>query len=107
MPRITFVTADGQEITADATPGLSLMETARAAAIPGILAECGGACSCSTCHVYVDPSWYDRLPAMKEMEADLLDFAWEPHPDRSRLSCQIDVSEDMDGLRVTLPAQQG
>lgn len=107
MVTITFITADGQEIAAQAQPGLSAMEAARNADVPGILAECGGACACSTCHVYVDADWVGKLPEKEGMEADLLDFAWEPDEERSRLSCQIKITQDMDGLRLTVPAQQG
>ena len=107
MIAITFVTPEGTEIAVNGKPGLSLMEAARAADVPGIVAECGGSCSCSTCHVYVDPDWVGALASPEELETDLLDFAWEPDPDRSRLSCQIVLTEALDGLRVTVPAQQG
>lgn len=107
MIKITFTTADGAEITTEANPGLTLMEAARDANVPGIIAECGGSCSCSTCHVYIDPEWVDRLPPKEEQEADLLDFAWEADETRSRLSCQITLTEEDDGLRVEVPAQQG
>ena len=107
MTKITFISPEGVETEVEASNGLSVMEAARAANIDGIVAECGGSCSCSTCHVYVDPAWMEKLDAPDEMEADLLDFAWEPDPARSRLSCQITVTEAIDGLRVTVPAQQG
>ena len=107
MIKITFVTADGVEHVAEGRPGLSLMETARSANVPGILAECGGACSCSTCHVYVDPGWVGQLPEKEEMEADLLDFAFEPDEVTSRLSCQVTLTEALDGIKVRVPAQQG
>lgn len=106
MIKIVFVTPDGVELPVEGREGLSLMEAARAADVPGILAECGGACSCSTCHVYVDKSWVGRLSPMAEDEADLVDFAFEPDPETSRLSCQIKLTPDLDGLRVTVPAQQ-
>ena len=106
MIKIVFVTPDGAELPVEGREGLSLMEVARAADVPGILAECGGACSCSTCHVYVDKAWVGRLPPMAEDEADLVDFAFEPDPETSRLSCQIKLTPDLDGLRVTVPAQQ-
>lgn len=107
MIDLVFLTADGRRIEARARPGMTLMEAARAASVPGILAECGGACSCSTCHVYIAPEFLDRLPPPGEMEADLLDFAWEPDPARSRLSCQIVLSPAHDGLTATVPARQG
>jgi 2Fe-2S ferredoxin len=107
MVAVTFITAESETLTVEAQPGLSLMEAARNANVPGILAECGGACACSTCHVYVHPDWLDKLEPKASMEADLLDFAWEPDEARSRLACQIIVSERHDGLVVTVPAQQG
>ncbi|MBY6200988.1 2Fe-2S iron-sulfur cluster binding domain-containing protein [Maritalea mobilis] len=107
MIKITFITADGAEHVTEGRAGLSLMEVARMADVPGILAECGGACSCSTCHVHVDPGWVAQLPEKDEMEADLLDFASDVDEATSRLSCQITVTVDMDGLRVSIPAEQG
>ncbi len=107
MISLTFIAPDGTRIETEARPGMTLMEAGRNASVPGILAECGGACSCSTCHVYVDSAWTDRLPEPSEMETDLLDFAWEPDPERSRLSCQIMLKEELDGMLVTVPAQQG
>lgn len=106
MVAITYVTADGTKYETDVPAGLSLMEGARNNNVPGIVAECGGACACSTCHVYVDEAWVAKLPAKETMEEDMLDFAWEPNPDTSRLSCQVTVSDDLDGLIVTVPAQQ-
>jgi len=82
------------------------MEGARDNNVPGIEADCGGACACSTCHVYVDETWVDKLPAKDDMEADMLDFAWEPDERRSRLTCQVKVTADMDGLIVHLPEKQ-
>jgi ferredoxin, 2Fe-2S len=91
----------------EAAAGLTLMEAARDDDVRGILAECGGACSCSTCHVYVAPEWVDRLPAISALEQDMLDFAHDPDPARSRLSCQIKLTDTLDGLRVDLPERQG
>jgi 2Fe-2S ferredoxin len=82
------------------------MEGARDNGIPGIEADCGGACACSTCHVYIDPAWADRLPKKESMEEDMLDFAWNPDPLTSRLTCQIKVTAEMDGLRVQMPEKQ-
>jgi 2Fe-2S ferredoxin len=73
--------------------------------IPGIDADCGGACACSTCHAYVDPDWVARLPAREDMELDMLDFAYEPN-ERSRLTCQIKVTPELDGLVLQLPEKQ-
>ena len=86
--------------------GYTVMEGARDNNIPGIEADCGGSCACSTCHVYVDQSWVDRLPERDAMEEDMLDFAWEPDPVRSRLTCQLRVSDDLDGLIVQMPEKQ-
>lgn len=107
MINVTFITAEGREIATEAREGLTLMEAARAANVPGILAECGGACSCSTCHVYVARDWVGKLAPKSDDEADLLDFAYEPDAETSRLSCQVTLSADLDGLRVTVPLQQG
>lgn len=85
--------------------GHSLMEGAVNNDIAGILADCGGACSCATCHVLVDPAWVDVLPPREAMEEDMLEFAVEPGP-TSRLSCQITITDALDGLIVTLPASQ-
>ena len=107
MITVTFEGADGSRITTKARPGTTLMEAARAASVPGILAECGGACSCSTCHVYVAPDFFDLLEPPGEMEVDLLDFAWEPDPASSRLSCQIVLTDALDGLLARVPERQG
>ncbi|PCD77392.1 2Fe-2S iron-sulfur cluster-binding protein [Pseudothioclava arenosa] len=107
MISLTFLTADGTRIDTEARPGVSLMEAARNASVPGILAECGGACSCSTCHVYVEPGFAGLLPPASEGELDLLDFVCEPDPERSRLSCQITLTEALSGLTVTVPERQG
>ncbi|WP_264214421.1 2Fe-2S iron-sulfur cluster-binding protein [Leisingera thetidis] len=106
MVKITFVEPDGKEKLIEAQTGMTLMETARNAGIRGIDAECGGACSCSTCHVYVCGDWFKRLPAASDMEYDMLDFAFLPEPNSSRLSCQIAVTDDLNGLRVHLPSRQ-
>ncbi|MGR8925356.1 2Fe-2S iron-sulfur cluster-binding protein [Rhizobium leguminosarum] len=103
MTKITFIDVQGTEKTVDASDGRSLMETAVANSIAGVDADCGGACACATCHVYVDPTWVDRIGAASAMEVDLLEFANEPN-ERSRLSCQIKVTADMDGLVVQVAA---
>jgi len=81
------------------------MEAAKRFTIPGIDGDCGGACACATCHVYVAPEWFDRLPPMDELEHDMLDFAYDVQP-TSRLSCQIKVDGNLDGLVVRIPARQ-
>ena len=85
---------------------MTVMEGARDNGVPGIDADCGGACACSTCHVYVDPAWVERLPGKESMEEDMLDFAWNPNPQTSRLTCQIKVTEEIDGLVVHIPERQ-
>ncbi|MBE1281716.1 MAG: 2Fe-2S iron-sulfur cluster binding domain-containing protein [Rhodobacteraceae bacterium] len=106
MAQITYVEHDGTKHTVEVASGLTVMEGARDNSLPGIEADCGGACACSTCHVYVDAAWLGKLPGMDEMEKDMLDFAWEPDPERSRLTCQIKVTDGMDGLVVHLPEKQ-
>lgn len=105
MTQITFIDAQGTARTVAAEDGATLMETAVRNAIPGIEAECGGACACATCHVYVDPAWQDRLPTPQPMEEDMLDFAFDVRP-QSRLSCQIRIRPELDGLTVTTPVRQ-
>ncbi|MGR3541663.1 MAG: 2Fe-2S iron-sulfur cluster-binding protein [Hasllibacter sp.] len=106
MPKITYVEHGGAEHVVDVPVGNTVMEGARDNGIPGIDADCGGACACSTCHVYVDPAWAGKLPAKDDMEEDMLDFAYEPDPERSRLTCQIKVTEELEGLRVQMPEKQ-
>ena len=106
MPKITYIEHTGAAHTVDVPIGNSVMEGGRNADIPGIVAECGGACSCSTCHVYVDPEWVERVPPKESMEEDMLDFAPGMDPERSRLSCQIRVTAQLDGLVVEVPAEQ-
>ncbi|ASJ73961.1 2Fe-2S iron-sulfur cluster-binding protein [Granulosicoccus antarcticus] len=106
MAKITYIEFGGVEHVVDVPNGQTVMEGARDNGIPGIDAECGGACACSTCHVYVDSAWVDKLPAKEGMEEDMLDFAFEPDPVRSRLTCQVKVSELLDGLIVQMPERQ-
>ncbi len=106
MPSITFISSSGEARTVDATNGSTVMETALQNGIPEIEAECGGACSCATCHVYVDAEWTEKVGGPSPMEEDMLDFAFEVKPE-SRLSCQIKVSDTLDGLKVHTPARQG
>jgi 2Fe-2S ferredoxin len=106
MAKITYVEHSGREHVVDVANGLTVMEGARDNGIPGIEADCGGACACSTCHVYVDAAWVEKLPKKDSMEEDMLDFAWNPDPVRSRLTCQLKVSDALDGLRVQMPEKQ-
>jgi len=106
MTKITFKDSTGAARTVEAADGSTVMESAIRNAIPGIDAECGGACACATCHVYVDESWAERVGKASQMEEDMLDFAFEVRP-TSRLSCQIKVAPALDGLIVTTPAKQG
>ena len=106
MARITYIEHNGTRHEIDVAPGLTVMEGARDNGVPGIEADCGGACACSTCHVYVDPAWVDKLSPKDALEADMLDFAYKPDPARSRLTCQIMVTDALDGLVVNLPERQ-
>lgn len=105
MPKITFITADGGRHDVDASSGATVMESAIKHMVPGIEAECGGACACATCHVYVDDAWTDRAGSPDPMEEDMLDFAYDVKPN-SRLSCQIKMSDDLDGIVVHVPERQ-
>lgn len=106
MARITYIEFGGKEHVVEVSDGMTVMEGARDNDIPGIEADCGGACACSTCHVYVDEAWVDRLPPRDAMEEDMLDFAWQPDPRRSRLTCQLTVSDALEGLVVRMPEKQ-
>ena len=106
MPKITYIEHTGESRTVDAEIGSTVMETAIKNMVPGIEAECGGACACATCHVYVDEAWSDTVGPPSSMEEDMLDFAFDVRP-TSRLSCQIKVTEALDGLVVTTPERQG
>jgi 2Fe-2S ferredoxin len=106
MPKITYIEHDGTKRTVDAEVGSTVMETAIRNSVPGIVAECGGACSCATCHVHVDEAWSEKVGPPSAMEEDMLDFAFDVQP-TSRLSCQIKVSDELDGLVVRTPQQQG
>jgi ferredoxin, 2Fe-2S len=106
MAKITYIKYGGKAHIVDVPNGQTVMEGARDNGIPGIEADCGGACACSTYHVYVDPTWVKKLPAKEPMEEDMLDFAYDPGPARSRLTCQIKVNETVDGLIVQMPEKQ-
>ena len=106
MTAVTFVDAAGTARTVEGDVGSTVMEAAIRNGVPGIDAECGGACACATCHVYVGEAWWDRVGPPEGMEEDMLDFASDVQP-RSRLSCQIRLTADLDGLVVHTPARQG
>jgi 2Fe-2S ferredoxin len=101
MPKISFVDAAGSAAEVDAKAGLTVMEVAVDNNITGMVAECGGACACATCHAYVDEAWLGKLPAMDDMEDAMLDSALDRRPN-SRLSCQIEITDDLDGLALTV-----
>jgi len=105
MPKIVFIEHDGKRREIDAPLGITLMEVARQRGVAGVVAQCGGACACATCHVYLDPAGLAKLPPPEDMEQGMLETAWEPQPN-SRLSCQIHITPAIDGLEVTVPARQ-
>lgn len=105
MVAITFVQPDGERVTVEAVPGTTVMEAARDNGVDGIDAICGGLCACATCHGYLEPEWFERLGPPSAGEQGLIEFAWEPR-ETSRLTCQLEVDESLDGLVVRLPEQQ-
>jgi 2Fe-2S ferredoxin len=105
MAKITYQQHDGSSQTVEAQPGMTVMEAAVKNMVPGIDADCGGACACATCHVYVEAEWIDATGKRSEMEEDMLDFAFDVR-DSSRLSCQIKVTDALDGLIVHVPEKQ-
>jgi len=105
MPKITYIDDIGNKKTINVESGLSVMEGAIQNNIPGIDADCGGGMACATCHVYVKEEWFNKLIKAEDAEQDMIDMAFEPKKN-SRLSCQIIVSDDLDGLKVTTPAKQ-
>ena len=106
MTKLTIIAHDGTRFDVDAENGSTVMENAIRNAVPGIEAECGGACACATCHVYVDDAWTALVGEPEAMEEDMLDFAYDVRPS-SRLSCQIKVRAELDGLVVSVPERQG
>ena len=106
MTKITYITHDDQTHTIDVQNGLTVMEGAVQNDIPGIDADCGGGMACATCHVYVKDEWFDKLTLKEDGEEDMLDMAFEPKKN-SRLSCQLIVSDELDGLVVNIPSKQG
>ena len=106
MPKITYIEHNGESHEIEVANGLSVMEGAVQNNISGIDADCGGSCACATCHVYVDEKWFDKLPKKESAEEDMLDMAYEPKKN-SRLTCQITVTDDLNGLVVKMPLKQG
>ena len=106
MPKITYIEHNGKAHTLEVANGLTVMEGAVQNNIPGIDADCGGSCACATCHVYVDEKWFNKLINKESAEEDMLDMAFEPKK-FSRLSCQLAVSDALDGLVVKMPSKQG
>jgi 2Fe-2S ferredoxin len=106
MAKITYIEFSGKERVLDLASGLSVMQGAVKNSVRGIIGDCGGSCSCGTCHVYVDPAWVDKVGEISPSEAVLLEEVCDTQPN-SRLSCQIKITDDLDGLVVRLPAKQG
>tara|TARA_B100000686_G_C15853606_1_gene508435 strand:- start:138 stop:458 length:321 start_codon:yes stop_codon:yes gene_type:complete len=106
MPKITYIEHSGKSHVQEVPNGLTVMEGAVQNNIPGIDADCGGSCACATCHVYVDEKWFNKLPEKESAEEDMLDMAYEPSK-LSRLTCQITVTDELDGLVVKMPSKQG
>lgn len=105
MVKLTFIQPDGASQTVEAVVGATVMEAAKQNDVPGIDAECGGACACATCHVYVDPAWMDKIGTPDPMEEDMLDFAFDVRKE-SRLSCQIKITDALDGITFRVPEKQ-
>ena len=105
MPKITYINSVGEKKTIEVKNGLSVMEGAIQNNIPGIDADCGGSMACATCHVYVEEKWFNKLPKAEDGEQDMIDVAFEPKKN-SRLSCQLLVTDELDGLVVTTPEKQ-
>ena len=106
MPKITYIEHNGKTHVVEVPNGFSVMEGAVQNNISGIDADCGGSCACATCHVHVDEKWFKKLQNIDDAEQDMLDMAFEPNK-FSRLTCQITVSDDLDGLVVKMPSKQG
>ena len=105
MPKITFIDHQGSKTQVKADSGTTIMQAATDNMVEGILAECGGACACATCHCYIDDSWAEKVGPASDSEAEMLEHTFEPKP-TSRLSCQVTVDDSLDGLVVHLPAEQ-
>lgn len=105
MPSVTFIAADGTMQTVEVTAGTNVMQAARDNDVAGIEAECGGACACATCHCYVDPAWVDKVEPASGVEVGMLDCVIDPEPN-SRLGCQVQITDALDGLVIRLPKSQ-
>ena len=105
MTKITFISHDGEQRTVDASTGQSIMQVATNNLVPGLIADCGGNCSCATCHAYVDAPWSEQLPAPSDDEKAMLECALHVQPN-SRLTCQVHVTAGMDGIVVRTPVSQ-
>jgi 2Fe-2S ferredoxin len=105
LAKIIYIEHGGTRHDVTVPNGLSVMDGAKRFTIPGIDGDCGGACACATCHVYIEDDWFDRLPKMDRLERDMLDFAFDVAPN-SRLACQIKINENLEGLVVRCPARQ-
>lgn len=106
MVKVVFIEHDGNEVSVDVAAGGTLMEAARDHNIDGVVAECGGACACATCHVYVQQDWVGKLAPMSQAEKDMIEFALYTDPTRSRLSCQIVLTDTLDGINIDVPEDQ-
>ena len=107
MTCILFIQPDGREQTVEAKPGQSVMQAAIGAMVPGIVADCGGACSCATCHGYVEETWVDRVPLSSADEAEMIDAGCLDVRSNSRLTCQIKITPELEGLVIRIPPSQG
>ena len=107
MPKVIFTDYLGSSVEIEIAAGHTLMEGARAAGIEGIVADCGGACACATCHVYIDEEWQEKIGPRSDNEADMLEFAAAETNESSRLACQITIADEHEGLRVRTPQTQG
>ena len=105
MPKITYIESNGNKKTIEVSNGLTVMEGAVQNNIPGIDADCGGGMACATCHVYVNDEWFNKIPKAEDGEQDMIDMAYEPKKN-SRLSCQLIVSDELEGLVVMTPSKQ-
>lgn len=105
MPKIIFIESNGKEHDVKIAVGMTAMQAAVSRSVPGIDGDCGGSCSCSTCHVYVDKTWFEKTGSARGIEEDILDFAID-RGERSRLSCQIEMTMELDGLRLLIPERQ-
>tara|TARA_B110000444_G_C18492829_1_gene434279 strand:- start:218 stop:538 length:321 start_codon:yes stop_codon:yes gene_type:complete len=106
MAKITYILREEESQTIEVSNGLTVMEGAVQNNVPGIDADCGGGMACATCHVYVQDEWFDKLPTKEDGEEDMLDMAFEPKKN-SRLSCQLIITDELDGLTVSIPSKQG